>query len=331
MVKQLAFGLAPSLPRLRRTRGVRAAYKASRGICFRGDSLPWLKSMPDESVDLVLTSPPFALNRKKAYGNEPESSYVEWLLPFADEVWRVLKPTGSFVLELGSAWMPGRPTRSLYQFKVLLALTGRSDKAFHLAQDFYWYNPARLPSPAQWVTIDRVRIKDSVSPIWWLSKTEHPKANNRDVLKEYSSAQHALYKNGFNAGLRPSNHRVSKEAFNRNNGGSIPSNLLPIENLLTVANTSSSDRYLKACRERGMLVHPARFPSEIPHFFISFLTEVGDVVVDPFSGSNSVGATAEDLQRRWLSCDLDLDYVKGSRYRFDPVPTLLPLGKVDIS
>ncbi len=199
-------------------------------------------------------------------------------------------------------------------------------KAFHLAQDFYWYNPARLPSPAQWVTIDRVRIKDSVSPIWWLSKTEHPKADNRDVLKEYSSAQNDLYKNGFNAGLRPSHHRVSKEAFNKNNGGAIPANLLPIENLLTVANTSSSDRYLKACRERGILVHPARFPSDIPHFFISFLTDIGDVVVDPFSGSNAVGATAEILQRRWLSCDLDMDYVKGSRFRFDPVPSLLPLS-----
>jgi DNA modification methylase len=298
------------------------AYGTELGTACWGNSLPWLQSIESDSVDLVLTSPPFALTRQKAYGNETEENYLHWLLPFTSEIWRILKPSGSLVIELGSAWKKGFPIRSLYQFKVLLALTEREEKPFYLAQDFYWYNPARLPSPAQWVAIKRVRVKDAISPIWWLSKTTNPKADNKRVLKAYSQAQMDLFKNGFNAGLRPSHHRVSKNAFKTDNGGAIPPNLVPAENLLTVANTASQDRYLSACKKFDITVHPARFPPELPHFFISFLTESNDLVVDPFAGSNAVGSSADDLKRHWLACDSDLDYVLGSRYRFDPPPVL---------
>jgi site-specific DNA-methyltransferase (cytosine-N4-specific) len=140
------------------------------------------------------------------------------------------------------------------------------------------------------------------------------------VLKEYSAAQLELYRNGFNAGIRPSHHRVSKNGFNGNNGGAIPPNVLPVENLLSIANTASTDRYLDACREKGLVAHPARFPVAIPHFFINLLTEPGDLVLDPFAGSNSVGAVAEELDRRWLSCESDAAYVEASRFRFSPLP-----------
>jgi len=269
-----------------------------------------LRSLPDNSVSLVLTSPPFALRRKKEYGNVTQAEYLEWFWPFAEEIFRVLKTDGSFVLELGGSWNAGKPTRSLYQYELVLKLT----KIFHLAQDFYWYNPARLPTPAEWVTIRRTRVKDAVSLVWWLSKTEDPNADNRRVLRPYSRSMERLLANGYKAAKRPSQHVISEE-FGKDNGGAIP------PNLLSVSNTRSNETYLKGCRAESLPPHPARFPKELPEFFINFVTNPGDLVVDPFAGSNVTGAAAEQLGRRWLSSEIRAEYVQGSRHRF---PSLTP-------
>jgi site-specific DNA-methyltransferase (cytosine-N4-specific) len=250
------------------------------------------------------------LQRPKEYGNESQESYVDWFLPFADEFWRVLKPTGSLVVDLGGAWEPGQPVKSIYQFELLVTLCRRPSRAFVLAQDFYWYNPARLPSPAQWVTVERKRAKDAVNYLWWLAKSPEAKADNRKVLREYKeSMQRLIATKKYNRGARPSGH-VVREGFTEDHGGAIPANML------TIANTGNDRRYLEACRARGLRPHPARFPPEIPEFFIEFLTDPGDLVVDPFAGSNMTGAVAEEHGRRWLSVDIDADYVDGSKARF---------------
>ena len=168
------------------------AYTTSHGQCWNIDALEGLKRLADDSVDLVLTSPPFALRRQKAYGNVDPSSYSDWLWPYVEQIHRVLHPTGSFVLELGGAWVRGSATRSLYQYELILRLS----KMFHLAQDFYWYNPSKLPTPAQWVTITRTRVKDAVNMIWWLSKSTEPRADNRRVLKPYSPSMKRLLRDG---------------------------------------------------------------------------------------------------------------------------------------
>ena len=98
-----------------------------------------------------------------------EYEYVQWIKPFGQEVFRVLKDSGSFVLDLGGAYRFGMPSRSLYNFRVLLAFC--DDIGFHLAEDFYWFNPAKLPSPIEWVNKRKVRAKDSVNTVWWFSKT----------------------------------------------------------------------------------------------------------------------------------------------------------------
>lgn len=291
-------------------------YRTERGISHVGESLEWLRSLKDESVQLVLTSPPFPLTRKKSYGNVKASDYVAWFRPFADEVWRILKHDGSFVVELGSAWQPGQPVKSLYQFEVLLDLTKGETNRFELAQDFYWYNPARLPSPAQWVNIERIRVKDSVSPIWWFSKSTRPKANNSSILKAYSKAQTELFERGYNSGSRPSGWDISANGFSTNHGGAIPPNYFSSDNVLEIANTSSNDRYLRLCRLHGVQPHPARFPIQLPEFFIKFLTGPDDVVLDPFAGSNAVGAAAEALGREWLACEMDRGFAAGGAYRF---------------
>lgn len=283
-------------------------YRTRQGSAYNANCLDVLGTLPESSIDLVLTSPPFALRRKKSYGNVSADEYGEWFRPFAQEIFRVLKPKGSFVLDIGGSWNKGVPTRTLYHFELLLQLCVPRG-SFHLAQEFYWYNPAKMPAPAQWVTIERVRVKDSVNPIWWLSKTEYPKASNRRVLKPYSKSMLSLLKNGYNAGPRPSGHVVSG-SWGRRQSGAIP------PNLIIASNTKSNDSYLDGCRKHGLPVHPARFVEAVPEFFIKFLTRSNDIVLDPFAGSNVVGKVAERLGRRWISAEINRKYVLGSRYRF---------------
>jgi len=273
--------------------GIKPAYTTRWGRAYHADSLNILRIMPCDSVSLILTSPPFALRRQKAYGNVNASEYVEWFWPFAQEFHRVLRPDGSFVFDLGGTWNPGKGTRSLYQYELILRL----GKLFHLAQEFFWFNPSKLPTPAEWVTVRRTRVKDAVTPLWWLSKTESPQADNRRVLRPYSESMRRLLKEGYKAARRPSQHDISPH-FQRDNGGAIP------PNLLSIPNTRSADDYLHKCRESGLPIHPARFPPGVPEFFIRFLTEPQDLVLDPFAGSNVTGQMSETLERRWISIEI---------------------------
>jgi DNA modification methylase len=281
------------------------AYTTRLGRAYHGDAFEILQIIPDESVSLVFTSPPFALRRQKAYGNVSAAQYIDWFWPIADQILRVLRNDGSFVMELGGAWNPGSGTRSLFPYELLLRL----GKIFSLAQDFYWFNPSRLPTPAEWVTIRRTRVKEAVTTLWWLSKTTEPQADNRQVLVPYSKSMKRLLKDGYKAAKRPSQHEIGPH-FQRDNGGAIP------PNLLTVPNTRSYDEYLFRCRAAGLPIHPARFPPELPDFFIRFLTKPGQTVLDPFAGSNVTGQVAEALGRNWASVEINADYVAGSKLRF---------------
>jgi DNA modification methylase len=291
-------------------------YTTPHGRAYRADAIDVLRTVADDSVALVFTSPPFALRRKKAYGNVAAGEYVDWFWPFAQEIQRVLRPDGSFVFDLGGAWNAGSGTRSLFPYELILRL----GQLFHLAQDFYWYNPSRLPTPAEWVTIKRTRVKDAVNTLWWLSKTETPQADNRRVLRPYSRSMKRLLRDGYQPAKRPSQHDIGPH-FQRDNGGAIP------PNILTVPNTRSYDLYIRRCKAAGLPVHPARFPPDLPEFFIRFLTQEGQLVVDPFAGSNVTGQVAERLGRRWLSVEINADYVEGSRLRFDEAAaTAVPSG-----
>ena len=306
--------------------GRRPAYARPLGEAWCGDSRILLKRIPDESIDLVITSPPYALLRSKEYGNEPEHRYVRWFRPFAKQIHRILKPEGSFVLNLGGVWKSGLPIRSLYQYQLLLDLcepspTRRNPPVFFLAQEFYWFNPAKLPGPVQWVNVERIRVKDAVEPIWWLSKTDKPKANNRAVLNPYSKHMQRLIKTQqYNRGPRPSGW-VASDHWGRNNGGAIPANFLTQDglalfNVLVESNTSSNDLMRRKLREEGLKPHPAVFPLSLPEFFIQMTTCEKDIVLDPFCGSNSTGFIAEKLGRQWISIDIHREYLDASKTRW---------------
>ena len=258
------------------------------------------------------------LHFKKEYGNSDKHTYVEWFLPFATEIFRVLAEDGSFVLNIGGSYNKGLPTRSLYHFELLIALVRRI--GFHLAQECFWYNPAKMPMPAEWVTVRRIRVKDAVEYVWWLSKTPWPKANNRTVLKPYSKDMERLNRRGVRRASRPSGHNIKPSFGNVESGGSIPPNILEPElptDLLKFGNNAANDVYTERCKASGQKIHPARFPGVLPEFFIKLLTNEGDTVLDPFAGSNTTGAVAETLQRRWIAIEKVEDYLRASRFRFE--------------
>lgn len=369
-------------------------YSGQLGSAFMGDSRELLSELPDDSIDLIVTSPPFALQNKKEYGNEDQEGYNDWFLEFVPEVRRVLQPHGSFVVEIGGAFKKGYPERSTYQFDLLSRLVDPEEGGMHLAQDFYWYNPAKLPNPIEWVNVRKIRVTDAVTHIWWLTpeinkdsavkegEYPHPEASNQRVLQEYSDSQKQLLETGeFNDGERGSGWNIDSEAFANENEGSIPDNLIEgfqaddvldsldefsakefielisnqdvdditagellgmlgmggrtADNVIEASNTASNTHYLRMCRmvneqkeDEEVEPHPARFPRQIPEFFIDFLTpnppyddwEHGmldrPVVLDIFAGSNLTGKIAEAKDRYWMSFEQEQSYVETSEFRF---------------
>jgi DNA modification methylase len=294
---------------MKRNSKTKPFYRTNLGQMYCVNSLEFMRNeMDDASVDLIMTSPPFGLVRKKTYGNVDADNYVTWFHPFGLEFYRILKPHGSLVIDIGGAWNQGQPTRNLYHFELLIMLC--KDLGFYLAQEIFWWNPSKLPTPAEWVTVRRVRVKDAVNCVWWLSKTPWPKASNRRVLAPYSDSMKSLLKNGYRAKKRPSGHDISTK-FKNNNNASIP------PNLLAVPNTESNSYYLRYCKEKGLPQHPARFPGEVPEFFIRMLTDPKNLVFDPFAGSCVTGEVAERLKREWICCDNVEEYLAGALGRFE--------------
>lgn len=305
--------------------GVAVYYKTSLGRAYLTDSLAALRDLPSKSINLIVTSPPYALHFKKAYGNVAKEEYIAWFLEFAKEMHRVLTDDGSFVLNIGGSYNKGFPTKSLYHYKLLIQLV--DEIGFHLAQECFWYNPAKMPMPAEWVTVRKIRVKDSVEYVWWLSKTAWPKASNQRVLKEsFSADMHRLNKRGLKETTRPGGYKINSSWSEIKGKGSIPSNFVqaelfeterePPEGVLIMGNNAANDVYTLRCKAEGLKVHPARYPRALPEFFIKMLTDEGDVVLDPFAGSNTTGAVAESLQRRWLAFDNVEEYLSASKFRF---------------
>jgi len=273
-------------------------------------------------VDLILTSPPFPLLTKKKYGNETGEEYLNWLESLAPKLASLLTEDGSIVVEIGNAWERGDPIMSTLPLEALLAF--KRAAGLHLCQHVICHNPARLPSPAAWVTVNRWRLKDSYTHVWWMSKSPRPKADNRKVLTPYSKDMRRLLdRKTYNAGKRPSGHDISPTGFLTDHGGAISANVIDLadaeqipESLLRFSNTGWDAGYRRYCEEHGLEAHPARMQAGLAGFFIQYLTDAGDLVMDPFAGSNTTGAVAEELERTWLGVEAHRPYAEGSIGRF---------------
>ena len=289
------------------------AYSTKYGKCIEAKiedvlNTNFLKKYHNK-INLIFTSPPFPLNRKKKYGNLNGIEYIEWVTKITKLFHSLLTDDGSLVIELGNSWEPNMPVMSTLSLKTLLSI--QENGPYYLCQNFIWYNNAKLPTPAQWVNVDRIRVKDSFTHLWWLGKNPKPKANNRNILKEYSPSMNKLLTSKkYNSGLRPSEHNIGEKSFLTNNNGAIPSNVL------IGGNTESSSNYIRYCKKKDIPLHPARMPKFIPEYFIKFLTQEGDLILDPFSGSNTTGEVSEKLKRKWIAIEADHDYIEGSYGRF---------------
>jgi DNA modification methylase len=308
-------------------------YKTDLGKYYLGDSKELLASELGEKlrgkVQLIITSPPFPLNNKKSYGNLNGREYKKWFSNLAPIFSNLLKENGSVVIELGNAWEKNRPVQSLLHLESLIAFAKNKEAKLSLCQQFVCYNPSRLPSPAQWVTINHIRTTDSYTHVWWFGKTDHPKADTGKVLRPYSKSMKGLLKRQkYNSGKRPSEHSISENGFLKDHGGSIPQNFFELEpldksrdvrlpNAFSLSNTNSNDDFLRACRENGIVPHPARMPEGLISFFVQFLSDPGDIVLDPFAGSNTTGYIAEKLKRNWVGIEINESYLSQAKLRFE--------------
>jgi DNA modification methylase len=311
-----------------------AFYKTNSGKYLIGDSVELINKKLIKShknkVNLIITSPPFPLNLKKRYGNKNGEEYKEWFTKLAPIFSELLAPDGSIVIEMGNAWEAGKPIQSILHLESLLNFLKHPEAGLNLCQELICYNPSRLPSPAQWVTIERSRTIDSYTHVWWMAKSITPKADNSKVLRPYSKSMLGLLKRGkYNSGRRPSDHVVSKTSFLTDHKGSIMPNFIELdkmgenqewrlpENVLRLSNTNSNDSFLRKCREMRINPHPARMNPGLIAFFIDFLTNPEDLVLDPFAGTNTTGFVSELMGRRWLSIEAEQEYGKQAIIRFE--------------
>jgi len=287
-------------------------FSTNKGNIYLGDCesvlADYLKA-GGKKANLLFTSPPFPLNRAKRYGNMAGDEYLLWMEALAPLFSEVITDDGSIVIEIGNAWEKGVPVHSILPIEALLRF--KESGHFYLCQEFIHFNPSSLPAPIEWVNKRRIRVKDAFTRIWWLSKTPYPKADNKQVLTQYSKKMQVLLdRKKYNSGRRPSEHVIGSNSFAANNGGAIP------PNVIISANTVGKGPYFDYCKGNNLAIHPARMSQDIPEFFIKFLTQEGDLVVDPFAGSNMTGFVAENTNRRWLCIEINKEYAEGSKGRF---------------
>lgn len=309
------------------------AFKTDDGTFHVGDVLSLLSNKSVNrlrgKIQLIVTSPPFPLNKKKSYGNLNGKEYLDWFVSLAPKLADMLTPDGSIVIEIGNAWERHRPVQSLLPLQALMGFLHHENAGLRLCQEFICYNPSRLPSPAAWVTTKRIRAVDSYTRIWWMAKTDYPKANNARVLRPYSESMKKLIaRQKFNSGRRPSHHKISEAGFLKDCGGSIAHNFFEVDaldpartrrlpNAFSFSNTASNDFFSRVCKKKNIVPHPARMPMGLAAFFVLFLTDRGDYVFDPFAGTNTTGYAAQRLGRKWLAIDASKAYARQAQLRFD--------------
>ncbi len=288
-------------------------FKTKNGEAHNSSIEKFLESTKGKSlkgkVNLIFTSPPYPLIVPKKYGNKQGEDYLNWIAEVSKGLKELLTEDGSLVVEIGNAWTKGSPIMSTLPLETLMAISRESE--LNICQQFVWHNPGKLPGPATWVNVKRERITDSFTHIWWYSKSEHPKADNRNVLTPYTPAMNKLIKTKkYNHGERPSGHKISKTGFLNNNGGAIA------RSTLIFSNTGSDKSYRDWCIKKEVPQHPARMPIDLAEFFVKFLTDEKDIVLDPFGGSCTTGKAAEIHGRKWVCVEQNKEYLIGAKGRF---------------
>ena len=267
-----------------------------------------LRSYPENCIDFILTSPPYADQR--FYGDKDSSikpeEYVEWFMPKAEQLFRVLKESGSFVLNINDKVVNGKT--ELYVYELILRLC--RDIGFNLVRDYIWHNPATPPNIFSQGKMGR--CKKSHEYCYWFSKGDSWTFNMdaiRTPYKEGMTNRLLLGKGGGDADYhRPSGHHFCTSKKWTDHGGADPGTVI------SISNSQSNDKFSRYCRELGF-THPARFPEKLAEWFIMAGSNEGDLILDPFSGSGTCAVVAARHRRHWIGIDTNEDYCKLSYAR----------------
>lgn len=269
-------------------------------------------------VTLCVTSPPFPLAQARSYGNPSLEVYVDWICKTLEPVVKNLVQGGSICLNVSNdIFERGSPARSLYRERLVLALHDRL--GLYKMDTLVWANYSKPPGPIQYASIDRTQLNVAYEPVYWMTNDpHHVKSDNRRVLQEHSQRHLDLIKRGgenrdrsFSDGA----YRLHVGSYGNPTEGRIPRNILNFGH-----RCSAQIAYKKAAKENGLPVHGAPMPLKLASFLIEFLSEPGDLVVDPFGGSFTTADAAERLGRRWLSTECMVEYVLGAAMRFMKAP-----------
>ncbi|MGH8156609.1 MAG: DNA methyltransferase [Rhodanobacter sp.] len=293
------------------------AFSTDLGVAIWGDNMDVITRL-DEPVHLVLTSPPFALRKPRSYGNPPLAQYVDFIVRSIEPLVCTLAHGGSIVLNCSNdLFEPGSPARSTYIERLIIAL--EDNYGLHLMDRLQWVNPSKAPGPIQWASKERIHLNVGFEPLLWLCNAPRACfADNRRVLEPHTEQHLKLIAAG--GTVAEVNHsdgayRRKAGAFARPTEGRIPRNVL-----VRGHRCADAIRYRHDARELGLPAHGAVMPTSVADFLIRYLTDVGQLVVDPFGGKGTTGLAAERTGRRWLICDRVMDYLRAGGESFRHFP-----------
>ena len=255
-------------------------------VIHHGDCREILRTLPGESIDLIVTSPPYADQRKHTYGGVPPEKYVEWFLPITLELKRVLKPEGSFVLNIKERVIDGE--RGTYVMELVLAMR---KQGWFWIEEYCWHK--KNSYPGKWPN----RFRDSWEHCYHFAKQKHFKMYQKAVMVPMGEwAERRLKYLTKNDVVRDESR--SKSGFGKRVANWIGRDLVYPTNVLHLATEVTNKN------------HSAVFPLELPSWFIKLFTQEGDVVLDPFMGSGTTARAAIELSRQYIGIELQKEYIE---------------------
>jgi site-specific DNA-methyltransferase (adenine-specific) len=266
---------------------------------YLGDSKKELKKIPDNTVDLIVTSPPYADQRKSTYGGIHPDKYVEWFLPISEQLLRVLKPTGTFVLNIKEKVVDGE--RSTYVMELILAMR---KQGWMWTEEFIWHK--KNSYPGKWPN----RFRDSWERLLQFNKDKHFNMYQKEVMVPMGDWAKTRLKNLSNTDKIRDNSKVGS-GFGKNISNWIDREMAYPSNVLHLATE---------CNNKN---HSAAFPEELPEWFIKLFTKEYDIVLDPFMGSGTTLTVANRMKRNSIGIDIVPEYYYMVKNQLTPVELYL--------
>ncbi len=266
---------------------------------YLGDSKDKLKLLSDNSVDLIVTSPPYADQRKSTYGGIHPDKYVEWFLPISKQLLRVLKPTGTFILNIKEKVVEGE--RSTYVMELILAMR---KQGWLWTEEFIWHK--KNSYPGKWPN----RFRDSWERLLQFNKDKKFNMYQEEVMVPMGDWAKNRLKNLSEIDKRRDNSKVGS-GFGKNISNWLDRDRAYPTNVLHLATE---------CNNKN---HSAAFPEELPEWFIKLFTKQNDTVLDPFMGSGTTLIVASRMRRNSIGIDIVPEYYEMVRKQLQPAELYL--------